>query len=332
MRTVFAVGALVAALSWVAWWTWDEGSDPAGSGASVEEINGIETLRLKGTPKEKGEAHGSLFRESIRGWLIRLRPPDPGMADFAIETCGERLAPFLPDGYRSEIEGIALGAGITFHEALFLNTRFELAAFDLVKGARSNCGAAVGPGPAAGRLFRADEDLVVIIHEDVDPPLVLVTLPGMAGGFLGARGDRVAALCPAHASMTPSLNGLVWSLMLRRLLEEEVRDTLPARGTGPASVVMVRTDGAAGTLNFGPAGAAWYPGGAWSMTTAEPGGDGGLSILLGTRDVERRGQEAARARRLLGGKDLPAGAALWRLGGGRVSVFGPQGARSTPLR
>jgi len=304
MYRPLAVLVVLIALGLTAWHLARDLGGGGGGGPRVQlgREDGVTILRLAGTPREMGRAHGEALRDAIRAQLARARPTDPGVAAFAIDTCSERLAPALPPAYRAEIEGVAEGAGITFDEALFLQTRFELAAFGMADADSPWAGegaAAAGPEVVLELAPSLASELVVFVRETGPEPLVLVGLPGMAGGFLGVRGRAAAALRPAPGAATPALSGLVWTLLLRLLLEEPPRDHLPADVTGAASVAMVMPDGAAGTLSLGPAGAAWYAGGAASPTTGEAPGGGGRTILLGARDPEARAAAEARARSLL---------------------------------
>ena len=290
------------------------GAPPAG--ARLETEDGIAVLRLAGPPRAKGRAHGVAMADRIRRELERVRPADPGLREVAIETCGDRLLPFVPTALRAELEGLAEGAGITLAEAFFLNARFELASFLLAEGDLRPADllgeAAVGPGPevrrrfATGRLVDGPTTLVVTVHEDRDPPLVLVGLPGMIGGFAGLRGEIAGALCPVAGQVSPVLNGLVWPLLLRCLLEEPPAPggALPAKATLGASIPLRAAGDRVGTLNVTPAGAAWYSGRKFAATMEEVG------PVDSPAAVERAGAILAmeeRAQRLLQDRDRDPG-------------------------
>lgn len=307
------------------------------SGARVEEREGITVVHLAGPPRSKGRALGEALQGRIRAELQRALPADPGLKEFVVGMCGERLLAFLPEDYREEIEGIAEGAGIAFDEALFLNTRYELAAHAIAREEGELAGeGAVGPGPEAGRLFAdgAVRDLVVVIHEDKDPPLALLARPGMAGGFLGVAGNVAAALKPMRSETPPDLGGLVWTLLLRRLLEAPPRggESLP-EVTGGVSVAMALPDGAAGTLNLAVFGATWYAaGGRHSLTTDESVGKPGTGIASAERGPAERERILGEAARLLGGPPPPGRTlvGLLRAGDGlRLVVAGPGGRRES---
>ncbi|HEX5137243.1 MAG TPA: hypothetical protein VFY93_09735 [Planctomycetota bacterium] len=303
------------------------GEEPAG--ARVFLSDGITVVRVSGPPREKGRALGRALAERIKGELARALPEE-GVRAFAVETCGERLAPFLPPAIREEIEGLAQGAGISFEEALFLDTRYEIAAFDLAPGASDlPSEGAVGPGPEAACLLptAAAEGLVVVIHEDEDPPLVLVARPGMAGGFLGIKGDVAGAMRPMKAEAPPSLHGLVWTLLFRRLLEKAPEAPLADDGTGPLSVALALPGGRATTLSLSVAGAAIRDAaGRQSVTTDEPVASrppGELPRLERSPAAEARIAEDA-ARVLTGA--LPLGTVRVRLRGGASGTLAIEGA------
>jgi hypothetical protein len=194
---------------------------------------------------------------------------------------------------RLELEGLAEGAGVPLLEALYLNTRHELAHYGLQEGKLAAAGeGAVGPGPEAVRLFGdpgwGPEDVVAFVHEDE----VLLALPGMVGAYLGVRGEAAAALVPRPGA-EPVLAGLPWPLRLRGLLDAAPAEDLTA--TVLASAAWRRPDGAAGTLALAPHGATWYPAaGPWAATTDEEAGGG-----AGARDAAAEEEVARRARDLL---------------------------------
>jgi len=321
-----AIAVVALALSATTFWAFSGGGSggtkPAG--LRLEEEEGITVVRVSGPPRAKGRAHGSALGERIRAELERALP-EAGLRDFAVRTCAERLKGFLPDAYLEEVSGIAEGAGITFEEALFLNTRYEIAAFGLSKDEDDlPIEGAVGPGPEAGCLFAegSARDLVVLVHEDREPPLVLVTRPGMVGGFLGFSGNVAAAMRPIRVETEPTLHGLVWTLLLRRLLEAPPagRYEPPGEMTGPLSVAMALPDGTVGTLNLAAWGAAWYDAsGPRSITTDELPRDEGRRGALARfgRDPGERARIDAGAAQLLQGPP-PAGRTL-------VSLLGSSG-------
>jgi len=343
MRSAGAV-LLIVALAGVALWRIARPPDqegpgsfvPAWRGARLREVPGFAILRLAGTPREKGRGHGERLKKRIRRALERARPADPGLAALAIEACGARLQMALPASYREELEGIAEGAGLSFEEVLFLNTRFDLRGHELVGtgtvGIGFSGGAAVGAGPEVLRLFeRADlddqpDELIVFVHLDRDPT-VLVGLPGMAGCFLGVRGAAEGERCgaslrPIQSAIAPALTGLAWPLLLRRLLEEppKVGSALPGLVTLDASLPFVLPGGALGTLDISPRGAAWHAA-TGDFVSAHPEELSGVGAVIEARTLERTRQRmrAESARRIMAGQ-APARQVAVRLKAGALGV------------
>ncbi len=283
-------------------------------------------LFLSGSAREKGLAHGRLLGAEIRARLRGLKPAEQGVAEFAIHTTGQRMLPVLPPALREELEGIAVGARIELLEALFLNTNHELAGHGLVtaEGRFDGPAAVAAAGPVALQRFSGIDpaSLVVFVHEDYDPPLVLVGLPGMLGGFLGVLGKTAAVLRPMASEVRPVLTGVPWPVLLRSLLETSptAGAALPLPPTLAASVPMVRVDGEVGSLNLSPAGATWYPGfEGHALASEDPVTGEGGRIALGRRTAAERLAASESARALMGAGPS-AGTVSVRLKAGRAGV------------
>ena len=268
--------------------------------------------------RESGTARG--LRARIRALFEAVKPQDEGLAALAIRTGGKQFAGRLPVAYKEEIEGIAEGCGLTFDEVLYLNSRFDLRAFELGGTGAGRIGfgeaAAVGSGPEVVRLFAPSDldgraaELVALVHLD-DVPVVMVGLPGMVGGFLGLRGtaSRVGgALRPVQGAVTPALTGLPWPMFLRRLLERPAAagESLPALVTLDASIPFVQADGVLGTYDVSPRGATWHPAaGDFAVAHPEPLAGEGAVVEEGELDPSRRTLRSERARRVMAGKPDP---------------------------
>ncbi len=339
MHRWLASAVVALAVLATAYWAFRVGAGGAETWVfRVEEHAGITVIYVSGPPREKGRALGGALKARIRTEIDRALPEDLGVRDFVVRTGGERLSRFLPAAHREQIEGVAEGAGISFDEAFFLDTRYELAAHRLAREEGDLAGeAAVGPGPEAARLLAdgAVRDLVVVIHEDLDPPLALLARPGMAGGFLGVKGTVAAAARPMRSELPPDLGGLVWTLLLRRLLEAPPVRGPPPEVTGPVSVAMALPDGSAVTLALAVSGSTGYAAdGGRSVAEDEPlsSGDFDLIPVVG-RDPAERARVSAKAARLLAGPPPPgrtlvglrAGKGLW------LVVAGPGGRRESRL-
>lgn len=217
----------------------------------------LHVLRLSGSARLRGLTHGKALAAEIRRRVAEARPEDPGVAAFQIETCGERLLPHLPAEYREELQGIAEGAGVPLPDLLFLHTRGEIEAFR--EGPRPLGRAYAAEGVAGAEFDRRERDWALLLYEG-EPPLLVVTLPGMAGGFLGARGRMVAAATAVETEVTPVLNGLTLPLLVRRLLEAppEAGASLPGRPMLYASVALCAGGAGGATLQLGPTGGTLY--------------------------------------------------------------------------
>lgn len=268
----------------------------------------VTLLRLRGTPRLCGIEQGRRLAREIRARLDRLLPSDPGLYRFQVETCGERMAAHLPPESRQELEGIAEGAGVKFLEILFLHTRTEIEAF---RSGPQACGRAYAGADEAGREMPPGEpDWVVLLYEGVDPTAV-VTLPGMAGGLLGGRGELLVAANSVRTEVTPVLNGLTFPLLVRRLLEAPPSPgrTLGARPTLYGSIAVGRRAGASGVLQTGTEGATWYaaPGVAEAGEGAVVGEGLGITLASGgIRPAAAAGGPLARLRRTAEGLELLA--------------------------
>jgi hypothetical protein len=299
------------------------------AGGRLDGGTALRVLRLAGTPREKGAAHGRLLKADIRAAVERLRPREEGLREFALETCGDQLLPHLPADVREELEGIAEGAGVSLAEALYLNTRFELASFGLGGGADLGVfyeDVAVGDGPEVLRRFGTAQartfcrDLILVVHEDELPCLVMIALPGMVGGFAGVRGPAAAALRPMQSESKPVLTGVPWPVLVRALLLEPPRPgrPLPAPTTRAASVPMRRPGSALGVLNVTPAGATWFPREEYALSNEDPVTGRG-PVTEADVPASTRSMAEERARRFLLSRP-PATAVAVRLKGGAKGV------------
>jgi len=321
MRTAI-VAVLLASAAGIAVWrlvpepAGDAPPGPAWTGGRVESPPGMTILRLAGTPREKGRAHGERLRDRIRARFGRL-DPEPVYLD----VIGPRAARALPAALREEIEGIAAGCGLSFEQVWHLNLCFDLGAFE----GRAFAGEAA-VSAAGGVLRRFEEsdlegtprELCVFVHEG-PRPLVLVGLPGMAGGFLGRGAFGAAALRPVENAPDPVLTGLAWPLLLRELLSRDGEPALPAPATLDASIVVARRT--AGTLDVSPRGSRWHPVDAgWALARTEP---------LSGSDAPEGEAGAARARRLFEEPEAPGWVTvvLEPVGGGVAVAVHRDGAR-----
>ncbi|WP_349369836.1 C45 family peptidase [Salinarimonas sp.] len=95
----------------------------------------VPVIALRGPPRLRGEAHGRAAGDRIRGflhdghaWLDRLsarQPFDRARASEDLAGIARAIAHHTPDLW-SEIEGLAIGAGVPLEDAVLLQARREL--------------------------------------------------------------------------------------------------------------------------------------------------------------------------------------------------------------
>ena len=88
----------------------------------VEQIEGTTVLHVKGTPYEMGYQHGALLRKEVQAStvafdnLLKLGQKEMGIPVFVfnliLDVVYRRCAPYIPDRYKRELEGLADGAGV----------------------------------------------------------------------------------------------------------------------------------------------------------------------------------------------------------------------------
>ena len=173
--------------------------------------------------------------------------------------CGEQIWPEVPKAQREEIEGLAAATGLGTLEILFLHTRFELERFGLLKGRARFRGHAIAErGKRVVQRFHsaslgvAVDRLVFVLR----PESLLVALPGMVGGFCGARPGCVAAFEPMDVAIDPSLKAPPWTVFLRAVVETPpaIGTELPLAPSIYASVPINAEGLGLGTLAVGPPG------------------------------------------------------------------------------
>ena len=100
------------------------------AGGSLEHEDGLLILRLSGSPYEIGYQHGSLLAGQIRA---RLQDEmlvgtvwECGVSHALLLRHARQIDSVLPAEYREELRGLADGAGISYSQALLLNTAGDL--------------------------------------------------------------------------------------------------------------------------------------------------------------------------------------------------------------
>jgi isopenicillin-N N-acyltransferase-like protein len=106
--------------------------DPArrcGQG-ELEERDGLQILHLRGGPYEIGYQHGVLLREKIRSRIrdevLETLLHNTDVSHLLLLRYARQLDGRLPADYRSELRGLADGAGLSYSDVLLLNCYHEL--------------------------------------------------------------------------------------------------------------------------------------------------------------------------------------------------------------
>ena len=94
-------------------------------------------------------------------------------------------------------------------------------------------------------------ELILVVREGPEPT-ILVTLPGMVGGFLGARPGCAVTIQPMETVGDPVLNATTWPVFLRRMVSvPPLPDREAARVTIVASFPLTASGLGVGTLLTG---------------------------------------------------------------------------------
>jgi len=100
------------------------------AGGSLEHQDGFLVLRLSGSPYEIGYQHGSLLAEQIRARLQEQMLGgivwERGVSHGLLLRHARQIDSLLPTDFREELSGLADGAGISYSQALLLNTAGDL--------------------------------------------------------------------------------------------------------------------------------------------------------------------------------------------------------------
>jgi hypothetical protein len=223
--------------------------------ASKIQRDGFVQIRVAGTPFEMGLQHGELLRHEIRSLLDAVYHHvlygQPGIIGWgmrrAVRTVTAMLETQIPTRYRTEMEGIARGADLSYHDVLLISCFDDVLANLRLLGAlfgRLGCSAfALTPERTGGDLLAGrnldyfvpsaagddvwaatqymKESVAVIEHHPAEGnAFVSVGWPGFTGGVtaMSARGMVTSALTVLtlrdRPFATPS------SILFRRIVEE----------------------------------------------------------------------------------------------------------------
>lgn len=222
MRITWHLPAMLSCLTLIAliaWnWNWMTARPPR-------------VVRLSGTHREIGLAHGALLRREIDelygGYVLNGLVGREGWTEAQLVDAGRHYDKFLPTGYREEMRGIAEGARTTYERILVMNTFIDAL---LGKSPRACSGLAVlsRDGVIAGHnLDWVDHGIahrmgvVFVLAPRNKHRIMSVGWPGMVGVITGMN-DEGLVVCMNMASArdletdaTPAL------IRIRLALEDE---------------------------------------------------------------------------------------------------------------
>jgi isopenicillin-N N-acyltransferase-like protein len=208
----------------------------------------LRSLKLTGSPRERGITHGEAFADEIATNLeIYLDVFEhKGTDEATVYEQAERFVPLIEDeneAYAEEMRGVAEGSGLSIEDVTILNARYEVmysafkqVADDLGKGKPDACTAygIRNSVSADGHTYVGQnwdwmpglETFVMDVEQENGADHVAMTEAGIVGGKIGVN----------EAGLAMTLNGLVterdgeepfrkpYHVRLREVLESERMD------------------------------------------------------------------------------------------------------------
>jgi len=245
--------SLVPALALVALWA--GAGEPVGG--ELVSLRGVKVLRLRGSPRERGYAHGYLLAREISGLVVRYLPlvarDGARYRDGIRAEVRDRFA--FPEALREEAAGIfeglraALGEerlptlhGAPIDELDILAMQALPDWYPFACSAFVAWGALAPEGPVAGRNMdffvhpALLESHVLVVHERQGASRAHVSLgwPGLAGSLTGLNEDGVCAFIldaapPPEGPPPRERRGFLARMAAARLVLEKARPEEPAR-------------------------------------------------------------------------------------------------------
>jgi hypothetical protein len=172
----------------------------------LELIDGYPVLHLKGTPYEMGYQHGALLKDSVRENLhnvldskrvssveiagVTVRPR------WIIDSLTVVQAPYVPDWYREELNGLAAGAGLKQSDvaaANFLPELFHCSGFAVMNSATADGTLYHGRILDYSCEWHLQDHAVLIVGEpEGGIPFANVTFAGFVGSVTGMNAEHVS--------------------------------------------------------------------------------------------------------------------------------------------
>lgn len=223
--------------------------NPAGH---LEQVSRVLVIHLQGKPYEMGVQQGTLLRDQLRN-LVRYYLHEHiilerGASHFWLLTYARLFEREIPTALRSEMEGIADGAGLSYQDVLLLNTVPDLLALtcglpswelspslfsSTVPQSSLFCAAFAAWGRATldGELtvgYNTDcveaellsrYLLVVVRRPSQGNAFVSLGLMGMVGVWAGMNEEKITAMLLSSPSVDVASSGQPLPFLLRRVLE-----------------------------------------------------------------------------------------------------------------
>lgn len=237
---VFIVGlALVLLVSGYVWVHPGRGPvakvDPNEKGYS-EEIDGTLVLHLKGSPYEMGYQRGSLAKDKVQLMMSRFddlldqAKQEMGLPKFAanliLDVTYQLCAPYIPERYKREMEGLADGSGAD----LQVIRRGQVISVITERGCSSF--ALWGKATADGKLYQGrnfdwilnagleDTAILALCEPDGRNRFASVGYAGQIGVLSGMNMEGMSIAQIGAITKDKSLRGIPLEFVLRRILEE----------------------------------------------------------------------------------------------------------------
>ncbi len=237
---IFLVGLLLVAL--VSGYVWIhpgrgavEQVDPNEKGYT-EEIDGTLVLHLKGSPYEMGYQRGSLAKDKVllmvRRFddLLEKAKEEMGLPKFAanliLDVTYQLCAPYIPDRYKREMEGLADGSGAD----LQVIRRGQVISVITERGCSSF--ALWGKATADGKLYQGrnfdwildagleDTALLALYEPDGRNRFACAGYAGQIGVLSGMNMEGVSIAQIGAITKDTTMRGIPLEFVLRRILEE----------------------------------------------------------------------------------------------------------------
>lgn len=201
---------------------------PAADRARLRLVgDALPVLHLSGTPYEMGRQHGALLKPQIHflikeyGEALVIR----AVGRKALEEWAAAVEEHIPAPYREELRGLADGAGLTYKEALLVNTmvdRFQsMFCSTLVAGADATRDGEIYFGrnlDFAGRRILHKMTVVFVFEPAGGTPVVSIGWPGIIGVLSGMNAHGVAGATMMIHRGEPARPGMPYLIMYREAL------------------------------------------------------------------------------------------------------------------